>query len=116
MKLRDKLTSDFAGFLKPCFPRKEFTSIAGPTKNGKTFFTSMVMACCIRQQVMSLERIRKEPLRVKWYDTEQSRNTTKEILAKRIGRMIGGTGTFPDEHFFVFNPGELPPLYMPSPL
>ena len=97
----------FRHFGKPCFPRKELTSIAGPAKSGKTFFTSMVMACCIRQQVMSLERIRKEPLRVMWYDTEQSRNTTKEILAKRIGRMIGHTDPtgreFPDEQFFVFN-------------
>ncbi|MCR5242083.1 MAG: AAA family ATPase [Prevotella sp.] len=117
----------FRHFGKPCFPRKELTSIAGPAKSGKTFFTSMVMACCIRQQVMSLERVRKEPLRVMWYDTEQSRNTTKEILAKRIGRMIGHTKSteifgspdgskseenlrenptgreFPDEQFFVFN-------------
>jgi hypothetical protein len=97
----------FRHFGKPCFPRKELTSIAGPAKSGKTFFTSMVMACCIRQQVMSLERVRKEPLRVMWYDTEQSRNTTKEILAKRIGRMIGHTDPtgreFPDEQFFVFN-------------
>ncbi len=117
----------FRHFGKPCFPRKELTSIAGPAKSGKTFFTSMVMACCIRQQVMSLERVRKEPLRVMWYDTEQSRNTTKEILAKRIGRMIGHTEStelfgspdgskteeklrenptgreFPDEQFFVFN-------------
>ncbi len=97
----------FRHFGKPCFPRKELTSIAGPAKSGKTFFTSMVMACCIRLQVMSLERVRKEPLRVMWYDTEQSRNTTKEILAKRIGRMIGHkepTGReFPDEQFFVFN-------------
>lgn len=81
----------FRHFGKPCFPRKEITSITGPAKSGKTFFTSMVMACCIRQQVMSLERVQKEPLRVMWYDTEQSRNTTKEILAKRIGRMIGHT-------------------------
>ena len=81
----------FRHFGMPCFPRKELTSIAGPAKSGKTFFTSMVMACCIRQQVMSLERVRKEPLRVMWYDTEQSRNTTKEILSKRIGRMIGHT-------------------------
>lgn len=97
----------FRHFGKPCFPRKELTSIAGPAKSGKTFFTSMVMACCIRQQVMSLERVRKEPLRVMWYDTEQSRNTTKEILSKRIGRMIGHTDPtgreFPDEQFFVFN-------------
>jgi hypothetical protein len=51
----------------------------------------MVMACCAKREVMTLERIRDEPLKVMWYDTEQSLNTTKEILVNRIGRMIGHT-------------------------
>ena len=102
----------FRHFGKPCFPRRELTTVTGPAKSGKTFFTSMVMACCVKQQVMTLERIRNEPLRVMWYDTEQSRNTTKEILVRRIGRMIAhaedtGDATtdaeFPDGQFFVFN-------------
>lgn len=101
-------------FDKHCFPRKELTTISGPAKGGKTFFTSMVMACCIRQEVLALERLTKEPLRVLWYDTEQSRNTTKEIMVGRIGKLIlptrpeGSTPpteqpSFPDEQFFVFN-------------
>ena len=122
----------FRHFGKPCFPRKELTTVTGPAKSGKTFFTSMLMACCIRRQVMTLERVREEPLKVMWYDTEQSRNTTKEILVKRIGRMVSNgdstdtddtddtdnaiepdknftddtddaAGVFPDEQFFVFN-------------
>ena len=40
---------------------------------GKTFFTSMLMACCAEKQVLELERIREQPLKVMWYDTEQSR-------------------------------------------
>ena len=78
----------FRHFGKPCFPRKELTTITGAAKSGKTFFTSMVMACCAKREVMTLERIRDEPLRVMWYDTEQSLNTTKEILVNRVGKMI----------------------------
>ena len=109
-------------FGKACFPRREITTITGPAKSGKTFFTTMVMAAAVKPQ-MVLERIRDEPLRVMWYDTEQSRNTTKEIMMERIGRMVGAspdpseggekfppsTGASeggegcPDEQFFVFN-------------
>ena len=90
---------------KPCFPRRELTTITGAAKSGKTYFTSMVMACCAKREVMAMERIGEAPLRVMWYDTEQSRNTTKEILVGRIGRMIedGEARAFPDDQFFVFN-------------
>ncbi len=96
----------FKFFGNPCFPRGELTTITGSAKSGKTFFTSMVMACCQTQQVMALERTASEPLKVMWYDTEQSRSTTKEIFVRRVGRMIGRadqTDDFPDEQFFVFN-------------
>lgn len=92
----------FRFFGKPCFPRKELTTVTGPAKSGKTFFTSMIMACCVRQQVMVIDRVAEKPLTVMWYDTEQSLSTTKDILVGRIGRMVGGD-TFPDEQFFVFN-------------
>ena len=39
---------------------------------------------------MPLERIREEPLRVLWYDTEQSQQSTQDILVNRIGRMVVG--------------------------
>ena len=39
---------------------------------------------------MPLERIREEPLRVLWYDTEQSKQSTQDILVNRIGKMVEG--------------------------
>ena len=58
-------------------------------------------------------RIREEPLKVLWYDTEQSRYTTKRVLVDRVGKMISltpspspkgeGNMHFPDERFYVFN-------------
>lgn len=86
----------------PCFPRGDLTTVTGPAKSGKTYFISMLMACAVRPEVMGLERIHEEPLKVLWYDTEQSRYTTKRILVDRVGRMLDGT-SFPDEQFYVFN-------------
>ena len=96
----------------PCFPRGDLTTVTGPAKSGKTFFLSMLMACAVRRQVLALERIRQEPLRVLWYDTEQSRYTTKRILVDRIGALLKeDVQTFPDGQYYVFNmrdklPGE----------
>ena len=88
-----------------CFPRKDLTTITGPAKGGKTFFSSLLMACSTKDAegtLLHMERISQEPLKVMWYDTEQSKHTTKKILVKRISRMIG-MSPFPDELFFVFN-------------
>ena len=110
----------------PCFPRGDLTTVTGPAKSGKTYFISMLMACAVRHEVLGLERIREEPLKVLWYDTEQSRYTTKRILVDRVGRMmdevrgkmeevrgkrddvaqpsdISHQTSFPDEQFYVFN-------------
>jgi hypothetical protein len=90
----------------PCFPRGDLTTVTGPAKSGKTLFLSMLMACAVRRHVLALERIREEPLRVLWYDTEQSRCTTKRILIDRIGALLaseGGTEAFPDEQYYAFN-------------
>jgi len=96
----------------PCFPRGDLTTVTGPAKSGKTFFLSMLMACGVRGRVLSLERIREEPLRVLWYDTEQSRYTTKRILVERIGGLLddgareeGGLepSPFPDGQYYAFN-------------
>lgn len=73
---------------KPCLPRRDLTAVTGVEKCGKTFFTSMLMACCTKRQVLELERIREEPLKVMWYDTEQSRQSTKGIFVDRVGRML----------------------------
>lgn len=96
-------TMEFLG--RPCFPRKDLSVFAGVAKTGKTFVTSMLMAAATTSEddpsVLVLKRIRKEPLKVMWYDTEQSLETTKEIMVKRIAKMVGGS--FPDTQFFVFN-------------
>ena len=91
----------FRLFGKPCFPRRELVAITGKAKSGKTFVTSMLMACCIMQKVLALERHTDikghtaladyKPLRVLWYDTEQSDESTQDILKNRVLRMIGHT-------------------------
>ena len=73
---------------KPCLPRRDLTAVTGVEKCGKTFFTSMMMACCTKRQVLALERIRELPLKVMWYDTEQSRQSTKGIFVDRVGKML----------------------------
>ena len=78
----------FKLFDTPCFPRGDLTTITGPAKSGKTFLVSMLMACCVKRRVLALERVREEPLKVVWLDTEQSRMTTKRILTERVGKMI----------------------------
>lgn len=59
-----------------CFPRKDLTTITGPAKGGKTFFSSLLMACSTKDAegtLLHMERISQEPLKVMWYDTEQSK-------------------------------------------
>ena len=88
----------FRLFGKPCFPRRELVAITGKAKSGKTFVSSMLMAVgsltpnpspkgegSICQ--LPLKRIREEPLHVLWYDTEQSDESTQDILKNRIMRM-----------------------------
>ena len=98
-------------FGKPCFPRRDLSTVTGTEKCGKTFFTTMLMACCAEKHVLELERVRDEPLKVMWYDTEQSRQSTKSILTDRVFKLIhtepieeddSHTPDF-DENFFVFN-------------
>ena len=67
-----------------CFPRAELVANTGKAKSGKTFFLSIVMACCLKKNVLGLERVRDTPIRVLWYDTEQSAQSTQKILVNRI--------------------------------
>ena len=104
----------FRLFGRPCFPRRELVAITGKAKSGKTFVTSMLMACCVTQKVMAFERHTDladltdfKPLRVLWYDTEQSEESKKKNLKNRVLRMVAPT---PDlfsqrsgELFDVFN-------------
>ena len=69
---------------KPCFPRRELVAITGKAKSGKTFVTSMLMACCQIRDVLAFQRYGDEPLRVLWYDTEQSDESTQDILKNRV--------------------------------
>jgi hypothetical protein len=74
---------------KPCFARGELTAVSGKAKSGKTFVCSVLMTLCFQRQVLSLERNDDQapvagpssishlpsdiaPLKVLWYDTEQS--------------------------------------------
>ena len=75
---------------KPCFPKRELVAITGKAKSGKTFVTSMLMACCQNRDVLAFQRIGDEPLRVLWYDTEQSDESTQDILKNRVMRMVDG--------------------------
>ena len=94
-------------FGKPCFPRRDLSTITGTEKCGKTFFTSMLMACCAEKSVLELERIRDEPLKVMWYDTEQSRQSTKSILTQRVYQMAEQVKvrdeTLLEKQYYVFN-------------
>ena len=91
----------FRMFDTPCFPRRDITAVTGMEKCGKTYFTSMLMACSMQRQVLALERQREEALRVMWYDTEQSRQSTKSVLTDRVGRLAGSDSA--DEHVMAFN-------------
>ena len=94
----------FRLFHKPCFPRGELVAISGKAKSGKTFVSSILMSLCFRSQVLSVERIEPRRLHVLWYDTEQSEESTQDILRHRI---IPLTGTpedqFPMDLMDVFN-------------
>ena len=68
----------------PCFPRGELVAITGKAKSGKTFVVSMLMACCMVQSVLAFRRESAEPLRLLWYDTEQSDESTQDILRHRL--------------------------------
>lgn len=86
----------FQLFGKPCFPRRELVAITGKAKSGKTFVTSMLMACCQSRDVLAFQRIGDDPLRVLWYDTEQSDESTQDILKNRIMTLIKTTTDLTD--------------------
>lgn len=94
----------FRLFHKPCFPRGELVALSGKAKSGKTFVSSILMALSFRSQVLSVERIEPKRLHVLWYDTEQSEESTQDILRSRIIPMTGiAEDQFPIDQFDVFN-------------
>lgn len=94
----------FRLFHKPCFPRGELVALSGKAKSGKTFVSSILMALCQRSPVLSLERIEPKRLRVLWYDTEQSEESTQDILKNRIMPMVEDADPTPGDSLLdVFN-------------
>ena len=94
----------------PCFARGELVAVTGKAKSGKTYLNSVLMAAAGISalsrgggvgHLLGIERIREEPLTVLWIDTEQSEDSTHEILRDRIGAMIGEEPS--PERFYVFN-------------
>ena len=98
----------FRLFGKPCFPRRELVAITGKAKSGKTFVTSMLMACCQVNEVLAFQRMREEPLHVLWYDTEQSDESTQDILKNRVMRMVGCDATVQTTPNPSYSGGEFP--------
>ena len=88
----------FRLFGKPCFPRRELVAITGKAKSGKTYVTSMLMAEGVASPQPPptgggvLMRAGDTPLRVVWYDTEQSDESTQDILCNRIMKMAAADG------------------------
>lgn len=89
---------------KPCFARGELTGLSGKAKSGKTFVSSILMALCFRSELLSVERIEPKRLHVLWYDTEQSEESTQDILRNRIIPLTGiAEDKFPNDLMDVFN-------------
>lgn len=122
----------FSLFDEPCFPRRELVAFTGRAKSGKTFVMSMLITLCATRQVLAFKRnaaaaaaaagskiqdsssksITNNPspitkFRALWYDTEQSDNSTQDILVNRImplyHRYTSSDETFPEGQFDIFN-------------
>lgn len=97
----------FSLFDEPCFPLRELVAFTGRAKSGKTFVMSMLMVLCSVAGVLSFRRLSENALRLLWYDTEQSDNSTQDILRNRIiplfRRMTGPDGHFPEDMYDIFN-------------
>lgn len=85
----------------PCFARGELVALTGKAKSGKTYICSILMALAVKRQLIGLQRIQDEPMKVVWIDTEQSADSTQEILCIRIASLIGQS--IPDNQYFVYN-------------
>ena len=88
----------------PCCPRGELVAFTGKAKSGKTFVMSMMMAAAAASEVLAFRRTTFEPLQVLWIDTEQSDQSTQDILRNRLVPMVcSDGGTFPDRLYDIFN-------------
>lgn len=93
----------FRMYGRPCFPRGELVAVAGKAKSGKTFISSALMSLCFRDNVLGISRMPdacrdNRKLKVLWFDTEQSAESTQSIFLKRIVPMIcAGREMLPNE-------------------
>ncbi len=97
----------------PCCPRGELVAFTGKAKSGKTFVTSMMMAAASASEVLAFHRATFEPLQVLWFDTEQSDQSTQDILRNRIVPLVChpapgpsptmGGEMFPESLYDIFN-------------
>ena len=79
--------------------RGELIAIGGKAKSGKTYVCSIFAALASCESVLGLTG--RPSAKVLWIDTEQSEDSTQEILCGRIGALIGHT---PDpEQYIVYN-------------
>ena len=85
-----------------CFYRGELVADCGKAKSGKTFFLSILMAGALKKQMLALERLCEDPLKVLWIDTEQSQQSTQEILKDRI-MPLADLESLDDTRFYAFN-------------
>lgn len=85
----------FELFNKPCFPRGELVAMTGKAKSGKTFMSTILMEKCLSGEgsdfIPCLRRVSDEPLRAMWFDTEQSEESTQDILRNRLIPMISSS-------------------------
>ena len=72
----------------PCCPRGELVACTGKAKSGKTYVMSMMMAAATAAEALAFHRTTFEPLQVLWIDTEQSDQSTQDILRNRLIPMV----------------------------
>ena len=112
----------FEMFDVPCFYRGELVADCGKAKSGKTFFLSIIQARSLTPgpspagegiastdctDFSCLKRTSETPLRVLWIDTEQSQQSTQEILKDRIIPLTGVSAEnarpLVDSNLYAFN-------------
>ena len=79
----------------PCCPRGELVAFTGKAKSGKTFVMSMMMAAASAAEALAFRRTTFEPLQVLWIDTEQSDQSTQDILRNRLVPLVCGGSDHP---------------------
>ena len=69
------------------FQRELTPDMQLPPMELKTFVMSIIMLMGVIDRILQFERDGKEPLKVLWFDTEQSKQSTLDIIQNRIVEM-----------------------------